>query len=668
LSDLPVNLDDLLHHRTIESQRIEYKATWDGKIEEAVLRTTCAFANDFHNLNGGYIVVGIEEKDGQPILPPRGLDDYDIDLVQRKIMGAFRRGLKPDYLPPIFIEKYLDRTLLVIWVPAGDNKPYESPDRKGKSTYWIRSGSATIEATGDLKRQLFENAAKIPFDDRRCLKGDIGDISAVLLNKYLTDVRSHLAVLDLPLLDILSRLRLTVPVNNHVLPKNVSLLFFSDEPNKFFEGAFIEVVQFGDDAGGDLIEEKQFKGPISDQIHSCLNYLDSIGGGTLLEKISGQPEVERTVPYPYEAMREAIVNAVYHRSYEYPPEPIKIYLYPDRMEIISYPGPVTGISQNDFNRSSIPAVPARNRRIGEFLKDLRLAERRGTGIPKIQRRMLENGSPDAEFIFDDDRTYFRVVLPVHPRYRIIHFLREASHLWAVGDREKAVNALGRSIINRPNSGALVGQLIEYASVLEDWELIQKIWDNFKVQSNKNDESQVYLTMARILINRNRTKDAAKILKLIPERRSVNETIEAAILRKRADDLEGAHRLFSEAYSISPNDPKIIHEFAQTKSKLAQKLYRKPDLVTKRRINREVVELLRKAIHLADQPVREAWCWFDLARTLDHLREPRGSIEEAFLKAQSLLPDEYLFKNSYNDWKEKLKSFDARSRAKHKSKD
>ena len=44
---LPISIEDLLYQRTIESERIEYKADWNP---EAILHTICAFANDFHNL------------------------------------------------------------------------------------------------------------------------------------------------------------------------------------------------------------------------------------------------------------------------------------------------------------------------------------------------------------------------------------------------------------------------------------------------------------------------------------------------------------------------------------------------------------------------------------------------------------------------------------------
>ena len=70
---LTINLDDLLHCRGVESERVEFKASWDPRTTgHQVLRTICAFANDYHNLNGGYIVIGVGERDGRAALPPTG--------------------------------------------------------------------------------------------------------------------------------------------------------------------------------------------------------------------------------------------------------------------------------------------------------------------------------------------------------------------------------------------------------------------------------------------------------------------------------------------------------------------------------------------------------------------------------------------------------------------
>lgn len=65
---LPINIDDVLHGQIVEWERLEFKQGWNP---EAVLHTMCAFANDFHNLGGGYILIGVAENQGQPVLPPR---------------------------------------------------------------------------------------------------------------------------------------------------------------------------------------------------------------------------------------------------------------------------------------------------------------------------------------------------------------------------------------------------------------------------------------------------------------------------------------------------------------------------------------------------------------------------------------------------------------------
>ncbi|NNM60043.1 MAG: hypothetical protein HKM04_09545 [Legionellales bacterium] len=78
---LPININDLLHHRTVESERIEYKEGWNP---QAILHTLRAFANDFHNLGGGYVVIGVAEKNGQPQLPLVGINPSEIDMIQKE--------------------------------------------------------------------------------------------------------------------------------------------------------------------------------------------------------------------------------------------------------------------------------------------------------------------------------------------------------------------------------------------------------------------------------------------------------------------------------------------------------------------------------------------------------------------------------------------------------
>jgi hypothetical protein len=75
---LPINIDDVLHGQTVEWERLEFKQGWNP---EAVLHTMCAFANDFHNFGGGYILIGVAENQGQPLLPPAGLPAWSTTII-----------------------------------------------------------------------------------------------------------------------------------------------------------------------------------------------------------------------------------------------------------------------------------------------------------------------------------------------------------------------------------------------------------------------------------------------------------------------------------------------------------------------------------------------------------------------------------------------------------
>lgn len=97
MSILPIRLEDLIHARTVESVRLDFKSTWGEEIRDKTIQTVCAFANDFQGLNGGYVILGIDEQEGQPILPPRGLDDFDLEQVQQEIRGNCNR-IDPVYV------------------------------------------------------------------------------------------------------------------------------------------------------------------------------------------------------------------------------------------------------------------------------------------------------------------------------------------------------------------------------------------------------------------------------------------------------------------------------------------------------------------------------------------------------------------------------------------
>jgi len=133
-------------------------------------------------------------------------------------------------------------------------------------------------------------------------------------------------------------------------------------------------------------------------------------------KVPNQMEALRIMNYPYQAIEEAVVNAFYHRDYM-SNEPVTIEIEPDCINIMNFPGIDRSIS-NDTIAEGRRFVSRyyRNRRLGEFLKELDLSEGHSSGIPTIQEELERNGSPRAEFFTDEDRRAMRIRIPIHPAF------------------------------------------------------------------------------------------------------------------------------------------------------------------------------------------------------------------------------------------------------------
>ncbi|NIM16064.1 MAG: hypothetical protein GTO45_29025 [Candidatus Aminicenantes bacterium] len=144
--NLPININDILTGRSVEWERLEFKAGWNP---QEVIRTLCAFANDFHNLGGGYLVIGINEDKGCPILPPTGLPKNQLDAIQKEIIELGHRII-PYYHPVISPYEIQGKHILVLWAAGGQSRPYKAPVSLARENreyaYYIRKGSLTVRA------------------------------------------------------------------------------------------------------------------------------------------------------------------------------------------------------------------------------------------------------------------------------------------------------------------------------------------------------------------------------------------------------------------------------------------------------------------------------------------------------------------------------------------
>ena len=439
---LPININHLLRQRAIEGERIEYKAGWNP---QSVLRAICAFANDFHNLGGGYVVLGVEEQNGRPILPPKGIRPDAIHAIQKELLNLGHAAIQPHYHPLTATYNVDGQTILVLWVPGGETRPYKAKvnlsAERNDWAYFMRRHSSTVRAKRQDERELLSLAATVPFDDRYRQTASLDDLSHRLIREFLGEIGSELAAETegLSVEDLGKRLNIVGGPPEAMFPKNVGLLFFNERPDRFFPATQIDVVWFPDGPGGDQFEEKEFRGPLSIILSEAISYIERNYLKEIVVKYPHKPEAERFWNFPIGAIEEALVNAIYHRSYE-EREPVEVRITREELLVLSYPGADRSIRMDDFKKGQAVSRRYRNRRIGEFLKELDLAEARSTGVPKIFRAMRQNGSPDPIFESDDDRTWFRVRLPVHERASLAATEHETEQDKSLKNKKKGQDA------------------------------------------------------------------------------------------------------------------------------------------------------------------------------------------------------------------------------------
>ncbi len=419
---LPINISDLINRRVIESARIEYKGDWNP---EPILHSICAFANDIDNWGGGYIIIGIEEEEGMPRLPVKGLDKTSIDRINKELLQKCNL-LEPRYIPIVEQTVYEGKDIIVLWVPGGPERPYKCPiafaserAKKSEKAYYIRKLSSTIRANQADEKELFMLASNQPYDDRPNPGARIEDLKPSLISEFLYAVNSDLyeRSLNQSISETAASMHLLGGPSEWKRPLNAGLMFFNERPDDFFPYARIEVVDKPDPTGSGMTE-KIFSGPLDRQLRDALSYIRNYIIKEKVLKLPNQAEAVRVFNLPYAAVEESLSNAVYHKSYQIG-EPITVTITPEKMEITSLPGPDRTITNDDLHNRRLVSRRYRNRRIGDFLKELKLVEGRNTGIPTILHAMERNGNDPPLFETDEERTYFTVVLPIHKG-----FLRE----------------------------------------------------------------------------------------------------------------------------------------------------------------------------------------------------------------------------------------------------
>ena len=332
---MPINIKNLINFRVMESNRVEFISGWNPT---PIIHSICAFANDIDNVGGGYIVVGVEENDGTPVLPVKGIPQERVDGILKELIRLCHM-IEPLYYPVVEPVLFQGKYIIVIWVSGGHGRPYKAAKdvHSDKSTklYYIRKFSPcpcgfsegkiaddcrqrldksgvsrhfkTIVASPEEEKELFYISTDIPFDDRPNLAADVSDLDIGLMRSHLKEIGSSLYEhsLSMDALDIAKNMQLVAGPPEAVKPLNVGLLMFSERPEKYFRYARIEVVDIPDPTGTNMTE-KVFTGPIQRQLSDALAFIKNYTLKEVVIKSADKTEATRISNYPYAAIEEIL--------------------------------------------------------------------------------------------------------------------------------------------------------------------------------------------------------------------------------------------------------------------------------------------------------------------------------------------------------------------------
>jgi predicted HTH transcriptional regulator len=234
---------------------------------------------------------------------------------------------------------------------------------------------------------------KTPFDQAICRDAGYEDLDEEEVRGFLENRAVKLKV-DVPKISVRDVLLKTIKVlkedNGELKPTHAGLLFFGKNPPEYIPQSEIRIARFKGSTRTEFFDSKEIKAPIYKMLDEVELFFRR--NTRLASKIVEFKSVE--IPeYPYEAIREAVINAIAHRDYTYRYSPIMFSIFDDRIEISSPGGLLPGLDIKKLEGHHA----TRNKIICYIFHETKDMEKFGTGIGKMKRLMKEHGLSEPEF-------------------------------------------------------------------------------------------------------------------------------------------------------------------------------------------------------------------------------------------------------------------------------
>lgn len=349
-----------------ESQKVEFKSDW----KDEHLKAISAFANCM----GGELFIGLNDS-GKPV------SLKNINKLLEDIPNIIRNKL--GIVPTVELSRRGNAEII------GINIDPSSVPISYNGKFYLRSGSTVQELRGKELADFLVKKTGVTWDDAIEEKGKLDDIDNVTIEDF-----KRFAVDRIPAITretdpntILKKLNLTV---NERL-KRAAVLLFSADPQQFYSHAVVKIGRFLTDT--EIQTTDVVKGNLFQQLENTLEILRSkyLQSNIKFEGIHRRDILE----YPYEALREAIINALIHRDYQGFSQ-IQIRVYPDKLIVMNEGGlpPEVPVENLKTNHLSKP----RNKLLAETFYYAGFIEAWGRGTIKIVEKCIEQGLPEPDFM------------------------------------------------------------------------------------------------------------------------------------------------------------------------------------------------------------------------------------------------------------------------------
>lgn len=367
-----------------ESDRVEFKRNANDRDE--IRKNICALANDLpDHRQAGVIFVGIEDDGACANLAIT--DELEQKLSQMRDDGK----ILP--FPSFDVQK---RTLDGCEVLAVIVQPATAPPLRFEGRVFVRSGARTVQATPEDERRLVEKQRRIasrPFDLHPVYGATIDDLDLEFFKQVYLPNAIALDVLSQNQRSIEQQLASLGLTTIDRLPTVTGLLVCGKEQRTFIPGAYVQFVRY---SGTQLTSPIRTNQEISGKISEMTERLDDIFAANIniALDLTSQLREQRIPDYPIVALRQLMINALMHRTYEGTHAPVRLYWFEDRLEIQS-PGGLYGLVASAGIESGI--TDYRNPDLASAMKYLGLVQRFGVGIQIAQQALAENNNPPLEF-------------------------------------------------------------------------------------------------------------------------------------------------------------------------------------------------------------------------------------------------------------------------------